>query len=819
MSEQTTRPSSQEEAQHLRLAPEPRLDRFGYRVDGVNSPGRNFLREAGAFAFFLLFTIVLTWPLARRLETATGYLGDPLLNTWILDWDLHSLITAPSHIYDADIFYPSKYPLAYSENLFGIAIISLPFYLLGFTPLAIYNIALLLGYAFSGYGAFVLGRTLTRSTAAGLVAGILYAFVNFRVDYFALLQFVWGGWMPLMLAALIHYWRRPTMRNASLYGLCVLMNGLTNIHQFLFGTTALVLSLAILALLSVRFRWRTFVGAAGATILAAALMVPVLLPYKRVSDMYGMVRDRSAAMTGSATWNDWLSSSGKSRAYGDVADRENVHAEKTLFPGLMMLFLTGSALLLDRRKNPVPLESRPARRWLLLLLDSLIMILSVAAYIGAATLHYRFRLFARDLIVIDSSGTPIVLLIVTIVVRLALQLPRGWSGERPQSLRAVAARSRMPVEIWIMLLWIALGVLGSLGLHAFLHSFLFDHVVIFRSIRITSRWASIAYVGLAGASACGAAAWIDARQSKAARWAITALLIALSIHDVLPVFRWEHALDVADPAYVWMRDTKLSGGTLEMPVSEGIAPYLYQFGATIHHKPLMNGTSGFEPPLHAKIRQLASMKSIPDDLLPLLAKNDCHFVLVHDDWLRGASESTHAWLGRELGMGRIGFVRRFDHRVGGDYLFAVVQNVPQWRELRPPEKRDGASFTEDQELQRALRGEATYMGHTFGIVDTPHADDTIHGPLTVSGWTLSPNGVAAVDVLVHNGTRRYRASPTDRFDVKMRFPWYPRVRHAGFSITFPKRPKGVPRWTDVQVEITDGHGARTRLPDVVLNWD
>ena len=794
-------------------------EQFGYRADDTHSLGFRLLREAGAFAFFLLFTIVLTWPVAIRLNTSTGYLGDPLLNTWILDWDLHSITNAPSHLYDANIFHPSKYPLAYSENLFGIAIISFPFYLLGLTPLAIYNIALLLGYAFSGYGAFVLGRTLTRSTAAGLVAGILYAFVNFRADYFALLQFVWGGWMPLMLAALFHYWRRPTTRNAVLYGLCVLMNGLTNIHQFLFGTSALVLSVVLLALLAARFRWRTLMGAAAATILAAALMVPVLLPYKRVSEMYGMVRDRNAAMAGSATWNDWLSSSGKSRAYGDVADRERVLPEKTLFPGLMMLFLTASALLLDRTKRPVPLEARPFPLWLLRLLDAAIVLLCVATYVGAATLHYRWGIFGHELIAIDSSGTPIVCLVIAIVARLSLQLPRGRPGETRQSLRTLAAHSRMPVEIWVMLLWIVLGVLGSLGLHTFLHSFLFDHIVIFRSIRITSRWASIAYVGLAGASACGAAAWIQARQTKIARWAVATLLIALSIHDVLPVFRWEQALETADPAYVWMRDTKLSGATLEMPVSEGIAPYLYQFGATIHHKPLMNGTSGFEPPLHAKIRELAALKSIPDDLVPLLARNDCHFLLVHDDWLRGAAEPTHAWLGRELVLGRIGFIRRFDHRGGGDYLFALTSNVPNWHELRPPEARDGASFTPDQELQRALRGEATYMGQTFGVVDTPHAEQIVTGPLTVSGWALAPNGITEVDVLLHNDMHRYRANPTDRYDVKMKFPWYPRVRHAGFTLTLPKRPKGVPRWTDIQVEIIDGHGGKTKLPDVVLNWD
>jgi hypothetical protein len=792
---------------------------FGYRADDAHPLGIRVLREAGLFAFFLIFTIILTWPVAIRLNTAVPDLGEPLLNTWILDWDLYSITNAPSHIYDANIFHPSKSPLAYSENLFGIAIIVLPFYLLGFTPLAVYNIALLLGFAFCGYGAFVLGRTLTRSTPAGLVAGILYSFVNFRVDHLAHLQFVWGGWMPLMLAALLHYWRRPTIRNAILYGLCALMNGLTNIHPFLFGTTALVLSIALLALLATRFKWRTLIGAASATILAAALMIPVLLPYKHVSEEYGMVRDRGAALWGSATWTDWLSATGRSRAYGEIADPKNVQGEKILFPGLMMLFLTASALLIDRRKLPVALDARPVPRWLLHLLDVAIVILAVGTYLGTASVRYQWRPFGRTIISIHDSDLPVVFLIVVIVVRLAMQLPKGLSGETLQSLRTAAARSRVPIEVWVMLLWIVLGVLGSLGLHAFVHNFLYNRVLMFRSMRVPARWATVAYVGLAGASACGAAAWIDGRKTKIARWGVAALLIVLSVHDVIPIIRWEHALEVTDPAYVWMRDTKFDGGTLELPASEGIAQFLYQFGATIHHKPLMNGTSGFEPPLHVKIREMAQQKIIPDALLPLLASNDCHFILVHDDWLRGATDSTHAWLSREMAAGRLGFLRRFDHRGGGDYVFAITQNVPNWREMRTPDKRDGARFTDDQELQRALNGQSTYMARTFGVVDQPHGEQRIDGPLTVNGWALSPNGITSVDVLLHNGIYRFHTTPTSRIDVQSRFPWYPRIHNAGFTITFPKkRPRGVLRWTDVQVEVIDGKGGRTRLPDVVIEW-
>jgi hypothetical protein len=794
-------------------------EQFGYRAEDTHPPGFRILQEAAAFVFFLLFTVALTWPLAVRLNTAVPDLGDPLLNTWILDWDLYSITNAPSHIYDANIFYPSKYPLAYSENLFGIAIVALPFYLFGLTPLAVYNIAILLGLAFCGYGAFVLGRTMTRSVPAGLVAGILYSFVNFRTDHLSHLQFVWGGWLPMMLAALLHYWRRPTIRNAILYGLCVLMNGLTNIHQFLFGTTALVLSIALLALLSTRFKWRTLIGAALATILACTLMLPVLLPYKQVSDLYGMVRDRNTAMWGSAVWTDWLSANERNLAYGDVTDPKNIRHEAVLFPGLMMLFLTASALLIDRRKLPVALDARSVPRWLLHLLDFTIVLMAIGTYLGAATIRYHWRLFGHLIVSLESSDLPIVFLTVAIFARLSLQLPKGLSGGTLQSLRTAAARSRMPLEIWVMLLWVVLGVLGSLGLHTFVHTFLYDRVLMFRSMRVPARWATVAYVGLAGASACGAAAWIDARRTKIARWAVVALLIALSIHDVLPILHWEHALETADPAYEWMRDTRFTGGTLELPVSEGIAQFLYEFGATIHHKPVMNGTSGFEPPLHAKIKELAQQKTIPDQFLTLLASNDCHFILVHDDWLRGASDSTHAWLTRELAAGHLGFIRRFDHRNGGDYLFAVTQNVPGWREMRTPDKRDGARFTDDQELERALHGNATYMSRTFGIVDQPHFEETINGPLTVTGWALTPNGIASVDVLLQNGMFRVHTIPTSRIDVQMKYPWYPRVHNAGFTITLPHRPRSIPRGTDVQVEVIDSKGGKTRLPDVLINWD
>src|ERR1700737_2893510 len=100
---------------------------------------RSAIRELGVFAFYTVIAIVLTWPLAANLRTAVSDLGDPLLNAWILDWDCYALTHHPLHLFDAPIFFPAKFPLAYSEHLTGIALLCLPFYALGFSPIALHR--------------------------------------------------------------------------------------------------------------------------------------------------------------------------------------------------------------------------------------------------------------------------------------------------------------------------------------------------------------------------------------------------------------------------------------------------------------------------------------------------------------------------------------------------------------------------------------------------------------------------------------------------------------------------------------------------------
>ena len=90
--------------------------------------------------------------------------------------------------------------------------------------------------------------------------------------------------------------------------------------------------------------------------------------------------------------------------------------------------------------------------------------------------------------------------------------------------------------------------------------------------------------------------------------------------------------------------------------------------------------------------------------------------------------------------------------------------------------------------------------------------------MQVSGWALSHYGVREVILRFDAGRKQFRADFTPRPDIEAMYPWYPQAPIAGFTRTFARRPAGLPRETDLQIEIVDGRGERTRLPNLFVPW-
>ena len=99
-----------------------------------------------------MLAILHTWPLA----TDPGQLSrndnaDTIHHEWILAWDAHQLLRDPRHLFDANIFYPERDTLAYSDHLLVQAVMAAPVLWLGGSPVLAYNLVLIAGFALTGW--------------------------------------------------------------------------------------------------------------------------------------------------------------------------------------------------------------------------------------------------------------------------------------------------------------------------------------------------------------------------------------------------------------------------------------------------------------------------------------------------------------------------------------------------------------------------------------------------------------------------------------------------------------------------------------------
>jgi hypothetical protein len=235
------------------------------------------------------------------------------------------------------------------------------------------------------------------------------------------------------------------------------------------------------------------------------------------------------------------------------------------------------------------------------------------------------------------------------------------------------------------------------------------------------------------------------------------------------------------------------GAILELPIGQGL-DYANMLHATAHHRPIVNGSSGFTPPETLRITSLVNT----DALLPELQRIGVDTIVVHGDYV---SAETRQWLARELDRGRLAFVRRFDRGLSGDWLFVTHG---------PPNRTN--------ELDAYLAGQPTQNSDTFGFVDLPRPNERISGRAYVSGFALSPYGIRSVTLRFASGRVRIPAFLFDDPALRRRFPWYDATTKPRFVREIERRPDGVAERTDLQVEVIDGRGKRLWLEDRFFIW-
>ena len=216
---------------------------------------------------------------------------DCLLHAYLLAWDHHALATAPCEFTDANVLFPNRHTLLYSDHLLGLAVLVAPLRLFTDNVILVHNLATLAAPVLNGVAAAALALDLTGRAPAALVAGALYGFAPMRLFLDRCqIQMLVAWWLPLLLLWGERATRGEGRRWGVLAGLALAFQGLTGIYLTAFF-------LPFLALAHLWWRWRHpprgdggWAALLGAEAAAVVLLLPLGIAYHGVQTALGAHR-------------------------------------------------------------------------------------------------------------------------------------------------------------------------------------------------------------------------------------------------------------------------------------------------------------------------------------------------------------------------------------------------------------------------------------------------------------------------------------------------------------------------------------------------
>src|SRR3989449_4374700 len=193
-----------------------------YPTDPTHQTYPTLWEFVAVLAAAAILTVALTYPLAFRMGSIGRInTGDGQFSIWNVAWVARTLVVDPLHVFDANIFYPHRGTLAYSEANLGAGALAMPAYWATRNPYAAHNSAVLIAFVLSAIGAFSLVRYLTADRRAASVSAICYAFCPQVFSRTAEIQLLMTFGLPLTMLAFHRMADRPSTGRALALGVAM----------------------------------------------------------------------------------------------------------------------------------------------------------------------------------------------------------------------------------------------------------------------------------------------------------------------------------------------------------------------------------------------------------------------------------------------------------------------------------------------------------------------------------------------------------------------------------------------------------------------
>ncbi len=634
-----------------------------------------------AAAFYLLLTLILTYPLSvAPHRTVLAHYPDDELLMWALAWDAHAFLHQPLSIFDANIFYPQRRTLAYSENVIGSAFFAAPVLWITGNPALALNIVALLACVLCGLGGYVLGYRVGLSPPAALVCGVIYAFSPPR--FFRTPQIHVGAvqWIPFALASLHAYFDGNRKRDLRFAVAFFTLQTLTSGHGAVFLAVAIVIFLAYRLALGdppalVR-RARDF-GITGVLLLLPAVLV--YLPYRVVQEEIGLRR-------GLGTWRTAPESFLASPTHLHMwlrpmlTDRD-VLAEATaiLFVGYVPLALAVIGVLRSRRAAAGAASPRSTSVWVRI--GFALELAALIAFVTAAVVTFfgPIRLRVGTTVVLSARGAArswfICVLMAGLRAAVIRRAPldirvRAWHRLKALA-HSLAVRPRDPATFYFVLAvlcaWLMISPpmrLWRFGLWPLVY-----RLPGFSFIRISTRFVVLLVLAIAVLAAAGVES-LTAYRAARTRLIAASLVMAVLIAEFAAMPLNVAAYRIDPPAVDrWLARQPKPFVVAELPLAGPDPRYqtAYMLHSTVHWQKMVNGYSGWLPGTHRDLYE--ELRNFPDaQSLGHLEQLGVTYVIVHTELFAPAE-----WKRFETKLGT------FDGRLKLEYMdpSGQVFSLPQ----------------------------------------------------------------------------------------------------------------------------------------------
>ena len=610
------------------------MKRTGARLLGAAGAGLACLAAA---AFYLGATP------ARLAGSISPDPGDPILNLYLLRWGAHQIASGLPSPWDANFFHPLHGTLALSDHLFGPSAAFLLAEAAGATPALGYNLILLSSFALGGAVLFWIGTACGLSRGSALVGSFVWSFSLTRWQELPHLQVLLSQWLPALLWSFDRLLVKRTPRAAALFVAAYALHTLGGAYLAYMAH----LGLAVIALVRWRAEGRGFwrregmgaVATAGA--IAVAIGAAVFVPYLQLRSELGVRTWYTDLDPRRTTLVSLVTPGVRSRVAGWLPpfEQETPRLWLGFVPLLLLVSLLGPA-----RARFAALARGPGRGELVSLVACAVAILGALVACDAATLRLSLNdADEREILksVYRWSGAVVVVGVVLARRLLARCRPEGAPVIDPW---------------WRSLAWIA--ALSAFAAHPSGYFLLQKVVPGFGSLRVPSRFAELAATSIA----LGVALAVDRLSARLGpvssprRLAVPVVVLAAFAWETTPVRHLDwfpvEAPKEFPAAARWLAENGDGGAQIELPLLGDWREARRMYFTTLRFQPLVNGYSGYVPPLYTVVQHKLANPPSPSTLAWLRDELGVEHVVVHlDAYTKVQRRGLERWRGRVAKVG------------------------------------------------------------------------------------------------------------------------------------------------------------------------